>query len=144
MLKPGEKGAISQRDGQTCAVAPRIPCGLITPDLLRRLTDAAEKYQSTAVTITGATRVAITGLPEADIDRVWEDLKLDKGAAVGLCVRSIRTCPGNSYCRIGQQDAIGVGLKMGSAVYTRDAKKGERLGKTIDRIGLEPFKVALA
>jgi dissimilatory sulfite reductase (desulfoviridin) alpha/beta subunit len=30
------------------------------------------------------------------------------------------------------------------AVYIRDAKKGERLGKMIDRIGTEPFKAALA
>jgi dissimilatory sulfite reductase (desulfoviridin) alpha/beta subunit len=30
------------------------------------------------------------------------------------------------------------------AVYIRDAKKGERLGKMIDRVGIEPFKAALA
>jgi len=39
----GEKGAIPQRDGQTYAVNPHIPCGLITPELLRRLADVAEK-----------------------------------------------------------------------------------------------------
>ena len=54
-----------------------------------------------AVKITGATRVAIIGIKEEDIDRVWEDLKLDKGAAVGLCVRSIRACPGSTYCKMG-------------------------------------------
>jgi dissimilatory sulfite reductase (desulfoviridin) alpha/beta subunit len=30
------------------------------------------------------------------------------------------------------------------AVYAREAKKGERLGKMIDRVGLDPFKAALA
>lgn len=99
MLKLGEKGAILQRDGETYAVAPHIPCGLITPELLRRLADVAEKYQAQAVKITGATRVAIIGLKEEDIDRVWEDLKLDKG---------------------------------------------ERLGKRIDRVGIDPFKATLA
>lgn len=218
MLKLGEKGAIPQRDGQTYAVAPHIPCGLLTPDLLRRVADVAEKYQVKVIKITGATRLAFIGLKEEDIEGVWEDLKLDKGAAVGLCIRSIRTCPGNTYCKIGQQDALGLGLKLDAAyhgrqlpgkfkmavsgchlscseswvrdigligrkdgwalviggnvgaspriaqeiadklddegamvavekvieVYIREAQKGERLGKMIDRVGLEPFKAALA
>lgn len=218
MLKLGEKGAIPQKDGETYGIAPHIPCGVLTPDLMRRLADVAEKYQVKAIKITGATRLALIGLKEADIDRVWEDLKLDQGAAVGLCIRSIRACPGNMYCKIGQQDALGVGLKLDAAYhgkalpgkfkmavsgcplscaeswvrdigligrkdgwalviggnvganpriaqelvagldegaalaavekviacYTREAQKGERLGKTIDRVGLDPFKSALA
>jgi NAD(P)H-nitrite reductase large subunit len=30
------------------------------------------------------------------------------------------------------------------AFYAKEAQKGERLGKMIDRIGIEPFKAALA
>ena len=37
MLKLGEKGAIPQRDNETYAIAPHIPCGLLTPELLRRV-----------------------------------------------------------------------------------------------------------
>jgi hypothetical protein len=32
MLKLGEKGTILQRDNQTYAVAPHIPCGVLTPN----------------------------------------------------------------------------------------------------------------
>jgi NAD(P)H-nitrite reductase large subunit len=191
---------------------------MLSPELLRRVADVAEKYQVKAVKITGATRLAIIGLKEQDIDGVWQDLKMDKGAAVGLCIRSIRACPGNTYCKLGQQDALGVGLKMDAAYhgkqlpgkfkmavsgchlscaeswvrdigligrkdgwalviggnvganpriaqeaadkltdegamaaienviafYAKEAQKGERLGKMIDRIGLEPFKAVLA
>lgn len=218
MLKLGEKGAIPQRDNQTYAIAPHIPCGLVTPELLRRIADAAEKYGAQAIKITGATRIAIVGLKEEDIDRVWEELSLDKGAAVGLCVRSVRSCPGTTYCKLGQQDALGVGLKLDKVYhglqlpgkfkmavsgcplscseswvrdvgligkkdgwalliggnvgaspriaqeiagglneervleaiekvvdYYRDnAKKGERLGKMIERVGLEVFKGLVA
>ena len=112
MLKLGEKGAILQRDKETYAIAPHIPGGLVSPALLRKIADVAEKYDAQAVKITGATRIAIVGIKEADIDAVWEDLNLDKGAAVGLCIRSIRTCPGNTYCRLGQQDALGIGLTL--------------------------------
>jgi len=112
MLKLGEKGAISQRDNQTYAVAPHIPCGVVTPQLLRKLADVAEKYGAKALKITGATRIAIVGLKEEDIDAVWKDLGMSAGAAVGLCVRSIRACPGTTFCKLGKQDALGVGLKL--------------------------------
>ena len=218
MLKLGEKGAILQRDKQTYAIAPHIPCGVVTPDLLRKLADIAEKYDAQAIKITGASRIAIVGLKEEDIDSVWEELGMDKGAAVGLCVRSIRACPGNSFCSIGKQDALGMGMKLDVAYhgyelpgkfkmavsgcklscseswvrdvgligeadgwrlvaggnvgasprianelvtglndtqameaikktiefYQTNAKKGERLGKMMDRMGIEPLKGAVS
>ena len=217
MLKLGEKGAIPQKDNETYAIAPHIPCGIVTPDLLRKIADVSERYNAKAIKLTGATRIAIVGLKEEDIDRVWEDLGMDQGAAVGMCVRSIRTCPGNTFCKLGKQDAIGVGMKLDekyhalelpskfkmavsgcklscseswvrdvgligfpegwtltiggnvgmlprigkelttgldddqamAAVdkvvqfYITNAKRGERLGKMIERIGLAPFKEAL-
>lgn len=112
MLKLGEKGAIPQKDNEGYTIAPHIPCGLVTPELLRRIADVSEKYNAKALKITGATRIAIVGLKEDDIDLVWEELGLEKGAAVGLCIRSIRACPGNRFCKIGKQDAIGVGMKL--------------------------------
>jgi NAD(P)H-nitrite reductase large subunit len=217
MLKLGEKGAILQRDKETYAIAPHIPCGVVTPALLRTIADVAEKYDAQAIKLTGATRVAIVGIKEEDIDAAWSDLQLDKGAAVGLCVRSVRACPGTTFCRLGKQDALGMGMtldknyhsmqlpgKFKMAVsgchlacseswvrdigligqkegwqlviggnvgaepriaqelvkglddkqvldaiektiqcYSDNAKKGERLGKMIERVGLEPFQAAL-
>jgi len=116
MLKLGEKGAILQRDKTTYAIAPHIPCGVVTPALLRKLADVAEKYEAQAMKITGATRIAVVGLKEEDIDKVWQELGMDKGAAVGLCVRSIRACPGTTFCSIGKQDALGIGMKL-DALY---------------------------
>jgi NAD(P)H-nitrite reductase large subunit len=218
MLKLGEKGAIPQRDKQTYAIAPHIPCGVVTPELLRKLADIAEEYDAQAIKITGASRIAIVGLREEDIDSVWKDLGMDKGAAVGLCVRSIRACPGNSFCSIGKQDALGMGMKLDATYhgcelpgkfkmavsgcklscsepwvrdigligeadgwrlvaggnvgasprianelvtglddtqameavkkivefYQANAKKGERLGKMIDRMGVEPLKESVS
>ena len=218
MLRLGEKGAIPQRDGETYAIAPHIPCGLVTPELLRHIADVAEKYSASALKITGATRIAIIGLKEDDIDSAWKDLSMSPGAAVGMCVRSIRACPGTTYCKLGQQDAIGIAMRLDATYhgmqlpgkfkmavsgcnlncaeswvrdiglvgrkdgwmvsiggnvgarprighelvggldddaalstvqklvgfYQDEAKKGERLGKMIERIGLDPFKAAAA
>jgi NAD(P)H-nitrite reductase large subunit len=218
MLRLGEKGAIPQRENGTYGIAPHIPCGFVTPELLRRIADTAEKFNAQAIKITGATRIAILGLKEEDIDSAWDALNLDEGAAVGLCVRSIRTCPGNTYCRLSKQDAVKLGMKLDkdyhgkqqpgkfkmavsgchlscseswvrdvglighkegwtlviggnvganpriaqecasgldddevlSAIervigyYKENAKKGERLGKMIDRVGIDGFKQELS
>jgi NAD(P)H-nitrite reductase large subunit len=108
-----EKGAILQRDKENFAIAPHIPGGIITDfNLLRKLADVAEKYGAQAIKLTSAQRVAVVGLKEEDLDQVWADLGMVPGAAIGLCVRSVKICPGTTFCRIGMQDAVGVGLKL--------------------------------
>ena len=44
MLKLGEKGAIIQRDKKTYAIAPHIPCGVVTPELLRKIADMGKYW----------------------------------------------------------------------------------------------------
>lgn len=112
MLNDGEKGAILQRDKETYAVAPHLPCGVVSPETLRKLADVAEKYQCAAMKITSAARIAIVGLKEEDVDKVWAELGLSPGAAVGLCVRSVKACPGTSFCKRGLQDSLGVGMEL--------------------------------
>ena len=112
VLKDGDKGTIIQRDRQTYAVAPHVPCGVVSPETLRKIADVAEKFDCAALKITSAARIAIVGLKEEDIDDVWKELGLNPGAAVGLCVRSIKACPGNTLCKRGQQDSLGVGMKL--------------------------------
>jgi NAD(P)H-nitrite reductase large subunit len=108
-----DKGAILQRDRSTYAIAPHIPGGIITDfNLLRKLADTAEKYGAKAIKLTSAQRFAMVGLNVDDLDQVWQELGLDAGAAIGLCVRSIKICPGTTFCRLAMQDAVGLGLKM--------------------------------
>lgn len=107
-----EKGAILQRDG-TYAIAPHIPGGIITnPDILIKIADVAKKYQLPALKVTSAQRIALVGLKEEDIDAAWADLGMDPGAAIGLCVRRIKFCPGTTFCKRGLQDSVGLGGKI--------------------------------
>ena len=99
MLQDGEKGVIVQRDKRTYAVAPHVPCGVIQPEQLRIIADVAEKYGAQAIKITSAARIALVGVEEKDIDAIWKELGMLPGFAVGLCVRSIKACPGTSFCR---------------------------------------------
>jgi NAD(P)H-nitrite reductase large subunit len=108
-----EKGAILQRDGETYAITPRIPCGLITDvGLLRRLADVAEKYQVKALKLTSSERIALVGVREQDIDPIFADLGVTPGFASGLCVRSVNACPGQTFCHLGLQDSLALGLRL--------------------------------
>lgn len=112
MLQDGEKGVVIQRDKKTYAVSPHVPCGVIQPAQLRALADVAEKYGAQALKITSAARIAIVGIEEEDVDNVWKDLGMSQGYAVGLCVRSVKACPGTTFCKKGKQDSLRIGLLL--------------------------------
>jgi len=112
MLKDGEKGAVLQADRKTYGIAPSLSCGEISPELLRRLADVAEKYGAQCIKITSANRIALLGLKEEDIDRIWSELGVEIGPLTGMCVRSIRCCVGNTFCRLGQRDSMSLGHEL--------------------------------
>lgn len=114
MLKDGEKGVIRQKgkENATYAIAPHIPCGIVSPEQLHNLADVAKKYDVSALKVTSAARIALIGIQEEQVDAVWKDLGMDPGHATGLCVRSIKVCPGTSFCRLGQQDSLSMGTKL--------------------------------
>ena len=67
MLQDGKKGAALQRDQNLCR-CPALP-GVVTPEMLRKIADVAEKYHAKAVKyICPADRVV--GLEEKDIDKM--------------------------------------------------------------------------
>lgn len=108
-----EKGAALQRDKETYAVAPHIPGGIIDPKGLRKIADVAEKYQAKALKLTSGGRIAIMGIAPEDIDKVWEDLRMRPGGFTGPRIRYVKICPGTAFCKRGQQDSVGLGLKLG-------------------------------
>ncbi len=107
-----QKGAIIQRDKETYAIAPHIPGGITDAATLRKIAGVAERYGARALKLTSAQRIAIIGLPEEELDRIWAELGEKPGAAIGLCVRSVKVCPGTDYCKRGQQDSVAVGLEI--------------------------------
>jgi len=110
------KGAILQRDRETYAIAPHIPGGITTTDALRKICDVADKYGIRELKLTSAQRIALFGVKEEDLDAIWSDLDQQPGAAIGLCVRSVRICPGTTWCKRGVQDSVSLGLKI-DAIY---------------------------
>lgn len=112
MLNDGDKGVVLQRDRQTYGIAPHLPCGVATPAILRKIADVAEKYGVPMVKVTSAQRIALLGIKEEDVDAVWDELGMDAGNVVGICVRSIKACPGTTFCKRGQMDSLEVGRQL--------------------------------
>jgi len=106
-----EKSAILQRDRETYGIAPHIPGGITDTATLRKICDVADKY-NLKLKLTSAQLIALFGVKEEDIDRVWEEVDEKPGAALGLCVRSIKICPGTTHCKRGVQDSVSLGLKL--------------------------------
>ncbi|AQT69475.1 Nitrite reductase [NAD(P)H] [Anaerohalosphaera lusitana] len=128
MLQDGEKGAIIQRDKKTYAVAPHIPCGVVKPETLRKIADVAEKYGAQALKVTSAARIAIVGLDEKDVDAVWSELGMSPGFAVGICVRSVKACPGTTFCKKGMQDSLALGMKFDGKYHGMDLPGKFKIG----------------
>lgn len=112
MLNDGDKGVVLQRDRQTYGIAPHLPCGIVTPATLRKIAEVAERYDVPMLKVTSAARIALLGIKEEDVDRIWGELEMDPGNVVGICVRSIKACPGTTFCKRGQLDSLAVGRQL--------------------------------
>jgi len=112
VLKDGEQGAVLQRDGQTYAICPHLPCGLVTPEILRKIADVAERYGG-RLKCTSAQRIAIVGLKPEDLTAAWADLGGENpGHMSGSRVRSVKACPGTDFCKRGRQPALTMGMEL--------------------------------
>jgi len=122
-----EKGAIIQRDMETFSIAPHIAGGFADPALLRKIADVAEKYGAKYVKLTGAQRIAIIGIHEADLDKVWAEFS-DRSKAIGLTIRSIQICPGTRACKKAKQDSPGLGFALDQEFYGKPAPAKFKMG----------------
>ncbi|WP_136524799.1 nitrite/sulfite reductase domain-containing protein [Geomonas ferrireducens] len=122
-----EKGAILQRDRETYAIAPHIPGGFTDTATLRKICDVADKYGLT-LKITSAQRIAMFGVKEEELDAVWTDLAQEPGAAIGLCVRSIRICPGTQQCKRAVLDSASLGLKLDKIYHAMELPNKMKMG----------------
>lgn len=100
-----------QRDG-TFSVVPRMYGGVTTPDELLRIAEVARKYNVPTVKITGGQRIDLLGVKKEDLPAVWEELDMPSGFAYAKAVRTVKTCVGNTYCRFGTRDSMGMGIRI--------------------------------
>jgi len=106
------RGAFIQRDKQTFAIVPRMPMGLVTPDILENIASVARKYEIPIIKITSAQRMALVGIKPESVEQLWQELGMNIGPAVEICVHYVQACPGTAVCKFGIQDSLGLGGKL--------------------------------
>jgi nitrite reductase (NADH) large subunit len=100
-----------QKDA-TYSVVPRIYGGITTPDQLRRIADAAEKYDVKMVKITGGQRIDLLGVKKEDLPAIWRDLGMPSGHAYAKAFRTCKTCVGTEFCRFGVGNSAELGVSV--------------------------------
>jgi nitrite reductase (NADH) large subunit len=105
-----------QKDG-TYSVIPRMWGGETTPDELRRIADAADKYKVRTVKVTGGQRLDLLGVKKEDLPAIWKDIGMPSGHAYAKALRTVKTCVGSEWCRFGTQNSTQMGKDLERALW---------------------------
>ncbi|QNP59411.1 nitrite reductase large subunit NirB [Paenacidovorax monticola] len=105
-----------QKDG-TYSVIPRMWGGETTADELRRIADAVDKYKIPTVKVTGGQRIDLLGVKKEDLQAVWRDIGMPSGHAYAKALRTVKTCVGSEWCRMGTQDSTQLGKDLERAMW---------------------------
>ena len=90
------------------------PVGIVTPVDLESLARVARKYQIPVIKITSGQRFALVGMQKEGVDKIWDELGMDVGKAVELCLHYVQACPGTAVCKFGTQDSLRLGTEIES------------------------------
>ena len=102
-----------QRNG-TYSVVPRIPGGEITPAKLRVIAEVAEEF-GLYTKITGGQRIDLFGARLEQLPVIWKrltDAGFESGHAYGKALRTVKSCVGDTWCRYGVQDSVGLAIEL--------------------------------
>ena len=102
-----------QKDG-TYSVVPRIPGGEITPEGLIRIGQIAKQYDL-YTKITGGQRIDLFGAELHQLPDIWRqliDAGFETGQAYGKSVRTVKSCVGETWCRFGVDDSVGLAIEI--------------------------------
>jgi nitrite reductase (NADH) large subunit len=105
-----------QKDG-TYSVIPRMWGGETTASELRRIADVVDKYQIPTVKVTGGQRIDLLGVKKEDLQNVWKDIGMPSGHAYAKALRTVKTCVGSEWCRMGTQDSTQMGKDLERAMW---------------------------
>ncbi len=109
-----------QKDG-TYSVIPRMWGGETTASELRRIADAVDKYKIPTVKVTGGQRIDLLGVKKEDLQNVWKDIGMPSGHAYAKALRTVKTCVGSEWCRMGTQDSTQMGKDLERAMWRMQA-----------------------
>lgn len=116
------------RNGKrTYAITPRIPGGFVQPQMLQKFIDVANTFHAT-LKITGAQRIMITNLNAEDVDKAWAMLGMEPAHTVSNRVRSVKFCPGTTFCKRAKQDSVHLGMQLERKYISKEMPSKMKIG----------------
>ncbi|MFD6922663.1 nitrite reductase large subunit NirB [Streptomyces sp. NPDC059944] len=102
-----------QRNG-SYSVVPRIPGGEVTPHGLITIGEIARDF-GLYTKITGGQRIDLFGASVDQLPTIWRrlvDAGFESGHAYGKSLRTVKSCVGETWCRYGVQDSVGLAIEL--------------------------------
>ncbi|NUS43376.1 MAG: nitrite reductase large subunit [Mycobacteriaceae bacterium] len=102
-----------QKNG-TYSVVPRMPGGECTPEQLIEIGTIAQDF-GLYVKLTGGQRIDLFGARVEQLPAIWQrlvDVGMESGHAYGKSLRTVKSCVGSTWCRYGQQDSVGMAVRL--------------------------------
>ncbi|WP_414170064.1 nitrite reductase large subunit NirB [Streptoverticillium reticulum] len=102
-----------QRNG-SYSVVPRVPGGEITAAGLITIGEIARDFGLYSK-ITGGQRIDLFGATVDQLPQIWRrlvDAGFESGHAYGKALRTVKSCVGQTWCRYGVQDSVGLAIEL--------------------------------
>ena len=80
-----------------------------------------DKYHIPTVKVTGGQRIDLLGVKKEDLVNVWKDIGMPSGHAYAKALRTVKTCVGSEWCRMGTQDSTQMGKDLERAMWRMNA-----------------------
>ena len=110
LVESERMSAILQHDGRY-TVIPQMYGGMTTPEQLRKIADAAEKYNC-SVAATSEQRIHLMGIRKENLAGVWADLNMQLSAPYGNRVQHVKTCIGEHVCQCPKQSSLQLAVSL--------------------------------
>lgn len=130
MEKENISGAVLQRDKKSYAIVPKITTGLLTADHLEKIASVVRKYEIPMVKITSGQRIALIGMNEDQLPKIWTELDMNQGhlKTSELCLHYVQACPGTETCKYGMQDSMGLARELDELFSNMDQPAKLKIG----------------
>ncbi|MGC4933711.1 nitrite reductase large subunit NirB [Gordonia sp. DT30] len=102
-----------QKNG-SYSVVPRMPGGEVTPEQLIVIGEIARDFDL-YTKITGGQRIDLFGARVEQLPKIWRrlvDAGMESGHAYGKSLRTVKSCVGETWCRYGVQDSVGMAVLL--------------------------------
>lgn len=115
-------GVITERNPEFCTIRTRIPAGIITTDMLRGISDIAEKYEAPYVHITTRQTLELPHVNHNHLEEISRDLS-DIGTPVGSErdeIVNITACPGIERCVFANIDSLSLAREIDRRLFGKE------------------------